>query len=644
MRKLTDRRVNIMIGTAGHIDHGKTELTRLLTGCDTDRLPEEKARGMSIDLGFAPWHASRERLVGIVDVPGHEGFIRNMVAGVTAIDIVLLVVAADDGVMPQTIEHLSIVELLGVDCGLVALTKVDLVDETQRELVADQVRELTQGTFLEGAAICPVSAKTGEGFDAFWHTLRELVESREPRATSGLFRLPVERRFVQRGRGTVVTGIPVSGEVRVGDTLELLPAGLKGRVRALECYKMEDDRARAGECVALNIADLSAEDVQRGDVLCEPGYYEPTRLVAARLHLLRTAAEPLRSRTAIRFHCGTAETMGRVVLLDQDQLPPGAEGLVELHLEAPTVVAPGDRYVLRLHSPVVTIGGGRVIGTHRRRLRRYQDGALADLRTAEATLAAPAERVHQALATAGERGASAADLAHSTLLSPRELPALMEALVAAGRAVPVQEGRRLLAAEAFDALAARLRETLADLHHREPHRAGMPLLALRQALATEQPVFDALLAQEAAAGRVRVAGEVVALAEHHVALDPEQERLLAAAEQAFLAQPFQTPAAEELAAMLRADARQVERLLTVLRERGALVEVEPGLFFHRDAIARAQELLVAELQRRAELLSPEFRDLLGTTRKWAIPLLDYFDRQGVTVRLNGKRVLKRKVE
>jgi len=454
----------------------------------------------------------------------------------------------------------------------------------------------------------------------------------------------VERRFVQRGRGTVVTGIPVSGEVRVGDTLELLPQGLKGRVRALECYKMEDDRARAGECVALNTADLSAEDVHRGDVLCEPGYFEPTRLVTAHLRLLRGAPEPLRSRTAIRFHCGTSEIMGRVVLLDHEQLPPGAEGLVEVQLEAPTVVAPADRYVLRLHCPVLTVGGGRVIGTHRRRLRRHQELVLADLRGAEAALDEPGARVHRALVSAGEHGASAADLARTTLLSPRELPALTEALTAAGRAVPVQEGRRLLAAEAFERLAARLRDVLADLHQREPHRAGMPLPALRQELGTEQPVFEALLAREVAAGTVRLEGEVAALAEHRVALDPEQERLLSVVEQTFTRKPFETPTAEELSTELRVDAEQVRRLLTVLRERGTLVEVEPGLCFHREAIARAQELLVTELQRRGELLSPEFRDLLGTTRKWAIPLLDYFDRQGVTVRLNGKRVLRRRVE
>ena len=349
----------IVIGTAGHIDHGKSTLVRALTGIDPDRLKEEKARGLTIDLGFAPLTLPDGRLVGIIDVPGHERFIKNMVAGASGIDLVVLVVAADDGVMPQTREHLSIMGLLGVKRGMIVLTKIDIVDEEMVELAEEDVRETVAGTFLEDAPLYRVSAISGEGFEPFKDALFAAAGKVEPRAADGVFRMPIQRVFTAKGFGTIVTGIPLSGSVKVGDTLEVLPGGMKGKVRGIQAYKQKWESARAGHSTAINLSDVSHKEVKRGCVASEPGFYRAARLIGARLTMLAHLDRPLQNRAAIRLHTGTIEAVGEVILLDAVELQPGETGLVQIRLEEPVVCAPGDAFILRLASPLMSLGGAR---------------------------------------------------------------------------------------------------------------------------------------------------------------------------------------------------------------------------------------------------------------------------------------------
>ena len=362
----------IIIGTAGHIDHGKSSLVRLLTGTDPDRWAEEKERGMTIDLGFARMTLPDGRQVGLVDVPGHERFLRNMVAGATGIDLVLLVVAADDGVMPQTREHLEIMDLLGVRDGLLVLNKIDLVEPGMADLAVEELREVTRGTFLEDAPVVRVSATTGEGIEQFKDQLEQRASALTPRQADGVFRMPVQRVFSAKGFGTILTGIPVSGSVRTGDLLEVLPRGGKGKVRGLQAYHEGTDQARAGHSTAVNLSDVDHKEVTRGAVLATPGYFKAQTMLGATLRILHSTLGGIGNRTPIRLHLGTAEVLGEVILLEQDQMEPGEEGLVQLRLEDPVICAPGDHFVLRRASPMETLGGGVILEESRYRLKRFK--------------------------------------------------------------------------------------------------------------------------------------------------------------------------------------------------------------------------------------------------------------------------------
>ncbi|MFQ6130923.1 MAG: selenocysteine-specific translation elongation factor [Armatimonadota bacterium] len=637
MRLKKAERINIMIGTAGHIDHGKTELTKLLTGCDTDRLQAEKERGMSLELGFAPWHTPDGRIVGIVDVPGHERFVRKMVAAATCIDLLLLVVAADDGVMPQTREHLEICTLLGLKRGLVALTKIDLVDELGRQLAMEDVAELLAGTFLEGAAVVPVSPISGEGFERFYQTLAELVADTPSRQTSGVFRMPVERRFVQKGVGTVVTGIPQAGSVSVDDTVELLPLGRTGRVRGLQVYRMEDETALAGECVALNVPDLDHKLIERGQVLAAPGYFSASTRVTGRLRLLPTA-KPLANRATVRFHTGMVEALGRAVLLERDLLAPGDDCLAQFILEQPVVAWTGDPFVVRLHSPVVTVGGGVVIDCQPRKLRRYQKPMLEGLRQCDRALTENRLLEHELL-RADSVPVSRQALARTMKLPPDELGAALEPLVAAGKVAEIGHRRDLCHVERLAPVRRSVLSLLADFHERQPLRLGMSRAEVEGELDVPEEVVGHLLTSLEAEGEIVREGRLCRLASHELELSAGQQQLLDRLERLYEGAGFATPSPAEAAQRVGSAESEAESAAALLCDRGILVEVEPGIVFHQQAVEKAKELLVEHIEQEGPLPSPTFRDLLGVTRKHAIPLLDYFDRIGLTTRVGNTRVL-----
>jgi selenocysteine-specific elongation factor len=638
----------VVIGTAGHIDHGKSTLVRALTGIDPDRLPEEKARGLTIDLGFAPFTLPDGRKVGIVDVPGHERFVRNMVAGATGIDVVLLVVAADDGVMPQTREHLQIMQLLGLSTGLVALTKVDAVEPEMAELAAEDVRALLAGTFLERAPILPISALTGQGMDALRAELARLAAAAEPRSAEGVFRMPIQRVFSVKGFGTVVTGIPVSGSVGLGDVLEILPpagagAAPRGKVRGIQAYQSSVERARAGHSTALNLADVDSKAVQRGCVAAAPGYFRPLAMVAGRFSALPGLDAPLANRTQVRFHTGTFDGAGELWLLDAESLAPGAQALVQVRLQEPVVCAPGDRFLVRLLSPERTLGGGVILEESRWRLKRFKHYVIEELALAEQALGSPIAELEAALARRPRELASVEEL-EVEIKRPREETRALLAELARGRKVhsPGKSGRWMHAEALAKGLAA-VREALAAHFRENPHRELVEVSALRERTGLAGELLEALLEEARARGELRLEpGGLVRAAARAAPADPKLEALAARAHALLAREPFAPPAQAELAPSLGAPEADVKKALQRLADTGRARRVDEGLWFAGEALERAKAAVAENCGKHGHLEIPELRDALGTSRKFLIPLLEWFDAQGFTVRQGGHRVLKRR--
>ena len=632
----------IVVGTAGHIDHGKSSLVRALTGIDPDRLKEERERGLTIDLGFARFELPDGRVLGIVDVPGHERFIRNMVAGATGTDLVLLVVAADDGVMPQTREHLDIMSLLGLRRGLIALNKVDLVDEDLVELAEEDVRSAVRGTFLEAAPIVRVSASTGAGLEELRGALATLAEQTEPRSPEGVFRMPVQRVFSKRGFGTVVTGIPVSGTVRVGDALEVLPAGQRGKVRGIHAYTEATDIGRAGHSTALNLTDVDRDRVRRGDVVATPGFFQPVRMVAVRLRVLPSLSRPVTNRMPVRLHTGTADPLGEAVLLDREELAPGEEGLLQIRLDEPVVCAPGDRFVLRLASPATTLGGGVILEESRYRLKRFKGFVIEELRHQETSLDSPAALLESTLARLGRELAPVESLARAIKRSRADTEALLEELRAEGRVAALGGPGRWIHVDRLEQASRRVRAALDEWFRGHGLRAVMEVLELRRVTGFEAGFLAALLAWEQEQGRLVVeAGGRVRPADREVALDPRTAERLSRVLEALERRAFQGPTAEELAAELELEPARVRELLALAVDEGRARDIGKGMFLSARHERLAEEAIAENCRRNGQLEIPELRDALGSTRKYLIPLLEYFDAKGVTLRQGPTRVLKR---
>ena len=637
-----------MVGTAGHIDHGKTELVRLLTGCDTDCLKEEKQRGMSIDLGFAPCSLADNANVGIVDVPGHERFIRNMVAGATSIDVVLLVVAADDGVMPQTREHLEVVQLLGVQRGLIALTKIDLVDQARRERAIQQIRDLVKGTFLQNAAIVPVSSITAQGFDAFYEALNEVVAHTPRRSTQGVFRLPIERIFAVKGYGTVVTGVPASGQVQLGDQLELIRVAsdeqdpnrrLTCRIRGLQVFGQNTESGLAGQCVAVNTAHVATGQIGRGDALVSPGYFQPTRIVTAELTLLSRMRKPLAKRTPVALHVGTSERQAKAVLLDQKELQPGQSCLVQLLLNGPIVAGPGDRFVIRTHSPRMTIGGGIVIDTTMPRRRKLTEKALDTFRSRRQHLGDPQGTVICLARQAGREGISKTDLQYASELKPKQFAACLEQGLQEGTLLSFQAGRMIAHTEVLEELQQSLTELLRDLHETEAHKTTFAVEQLAKQLYVSQALFAVVIENLLASGKLHGDSFQIGLADPQYQPAPPQQRAAEAVENVYRRCAARPPKLEELPALAGLDADTAQRGFRILIEQGKLLQISDKFAMHAEVVDQARKTLVEQLKENGQLISAEYKNLIDSERKFAIGLLDYFDRLGITIRRGNIRVL-----
>jgi len=628
---------HVIVGTAGHVDHGKTALVKALTGIDTDTQPEEQARGVTIDVGFAYWKDS----VTLIDVPGHERFIKNAVTGASSIDLALFVVAADDGIMPQTREHLAILRLLGIPRGVVALTKTDLVEPDWVELVTEELRELFAETFLATAPIVPVSSTTGVGIESLRAELETAIATVTARRDPGAFRLPVDRVFSVAGFGTVVTGTILAGSVRPRDELVLQPQGRTVRVRGVQVHGQYVSAAGVGLRAAINVSDLDVADVDRGDTLASAGYFPATYMLDARLDILADAPAPLQHRDRVRLHLGPREVLARVVLLDAETLAAGEHGYVQFRLETPGVAAHGDRFVIRRYSPAQTMGGGVILDPSPRKHRRQQPEVLATLR--ELDNVDTDRPLEEFLRSAGDSGRYAQEVARLLGASVDTVRNGLQTLVAAGQAATFDDraADRYVHIDAWRPMCDAILAGLTAFHQAESLKTGMRGEALRLQVARHcvQTVYDAALASLVAAGQVRTQASQVSLANHQIELSTELESLRQRVEKLLQDRGPVPPNEAEIVGLLQANPAEVRAVIAVMQDRGMIVRLADHLLFAANVVRELEAKLVGYLQEHGQIEVSAFRELAGTTRKYAVPLLNHFDSMGVTVREESVRRL-----
>ena len=634
----------IILGTAGHIDHGKTTLIKALTGIDTDRLKEEKERGITIELGFAHLRLSNGQELGIVDVPGHEKFVRHMVAGATGIDLVVLVVAADEGVMPQTREHLEICELLKVKHGLVVLTKTDLVeDEDWLELVKEDIRDFLQDTSMASAVIVSVSAVTGEGLSLLVKELERLCELVEARSSSGDFRLAVDRFFTMKGFGTVVTGTAISGKVITGDTLYVYPQQLKTKVRGVQVHNREVNEAVSGQRTAINLQGLEKAVLERGNVLATPDSLISSYMVDVRLQHLENAPRALKNRAKVRFHAGTNEIMGTLIILDADELTPGASGYAQLRLDKPVAVRYGDRFVLRSYSPMRTIGGGQVLHPAPVKRKRMVEATLQTLAILER--GEPAEIVELHLEDAGFTGIGERELSMLANVPEKQLRRLLQDLTSRGKSIQFdRERHRFVHRDVLGKLAQLLMGKLEGFHRREPLRAGMNKeeLFARMPGGVDAKLFNELTQRLAREDNIIQEKDLVRLASHQVALAGKQEKVREKIESIYREAGLQPPFFREVAQSLGVPDGEARQILNWMLEQGLLVKVKEDMYFHHANLEALKGRLIEFFDGWEEITTPQFKELTRTTRKYTIPLLEFLDATRFTIRVGDVRRLRQK--
>lgn len=635
---MSETRKSVIVGTAGHIDHGKSTLIEALTGTHPDRLEEEKRRGITIDLGFAFLEEEGVRY-GFVDVPGHERFVKNMLAGASGIDLVLLVIAADELIRPQTREHFDICRLLGVERGVIALTKCDLADSDTRELARLEVEEFVQGTFLAGAPIVEVSAKTGQGLAELKAALRNAAREVHAKDTARYFRLPIDRSFAVKGFGSVVTGTLFSGQVSVGEEVELLPAGKVLRVRGLQTGGKSVERAEAGQRTAVNLAGIEHTAIQRGMVLSARGRLRTTRRADVRLELL-PGAPALKHRARVHFHAGTLETIGEVYLLGSRELAAGEKALAQIRLQDDAVLVRGDRFIIRQFSPVVTIGGGTVLDPQARRFSAKDTGRAQFLATLEG---GAREEILRAMAERNVLGITAGEVIVRTGWLEAEVQAAAKALAEKQRIRVVSNEPLILLSEArFSEIAKQLLAKVERFHKENPLLPGITREELKASLGrrVRPETFAAAVQLLTEQKKLSVQGEFVKKAGAEITLAPEEVRAKEQIVQAFAKAGLAVPSVKEVLAQLKIETARAEKLLQILLREKALVRVSADLIFHHEALENLSGLLAQYKKSKGERIGvPAFKELTGVTRKYAIPLLEHLDRQRLTRRAGDERVI-----
>ncbi|MBI5675974.1 MAG: selenocysteine-specific translation elongation factor [Nitrospirae bacterium] len=622
----------VILGTAGHIDHGKSALVKALTGTDPDRLKEEKERGITIDLGFADLSYPDGLKVGIIDVPGHERLIKNMLAGAGGIDIVLMVIAADEGIMPQSREHLAICNLLKVKKGIVAVTKSDLVDKEWLGLVTEEVREFVKGTFLEDAEIMGVSSKTGENLALLKEKIKAAASGVEPKHEKAIFRLPVDRVFTLKGFGTVVTGTSVSGSIGIDDAVEILPGGMMTKVRGLQSHGQTIDRAYAGQRVAVNLQGVSKDDIQRGDVLATPGKIKPSYIIDAGVELLKDSAIPLlKNRSLVHFHSGSSEMTGRIIIYGNESLKAGESALCQFRFPTPVALVAGDRYIIRRFSPLQTIGGGEVHDPSPKRRKKQEDiegqnifweGSLTEKLSAKVL-----QKGIYGIAPQEFEGWIKADLP--------DIKSAVAALVKEGEVIICEE--RLIHKDIFDDFSAGIIALLKDFHSKNPLKPGMLKEELRSSFqGIEQRLFDGLLAK---VKDIVVDKDIIRSGSFRLSLSEGNKETREKILKAIDAAEFQPPTDEELAALVKVDKKEVSEILKIMAKEGILVRIKDSIYISKSNHAKMMEKLKGFYAKKAEMTVGEFRDILNTSRKYALPFLEYLDSNRITMRVGDVRKL-----
>ena len=621
---------HVIVGTAGHVDHGKTLLVKALTGIDTDRLVEEKKRGITIDLGFAHLDFEDGTQAGLVDVPGHEKFIKNMLAGAGGIDLAMLVVAADEGFMPQTVEHLGILSLLGIREGLVVITKADMVDPEWVEMIAEDVRERVKGTFLEGKPIMAVSAYTGQGIAELRQYLHKLVKDAAEKNLRTPFRLPVDRVFSVDGFGTVVTGTLIEGSVRKDEIAELVPSGLRAKVRSIQVHGKDTDTACAGQRVAMNLAGLKKTDVQRGDTVARPDTVKTSRMLDVRLQNLKNSQRTILTQSQVHFYHGASVMLAKVVLLDRESLLPGDSCYAQLRLTEPLASKRGDRFVIRFYSPLETIGGGVILDEAPLRHKAGDSSVLEALAIRES--GSGNQKLVQVIAGFGYALPNKQKLCGELNLEEAELQEQLEELVALGKVLELLPDR-YLAASVLDQAWDGCRKLLEAYHTANPLHAGMKLAELRQKLlpGTELAVADGVLAELAAEGRIKRVADRYAMAEFTVHFTKRQNAIRDKLLQTYRKADLEVPGVDEVYPMfLPKEKEDCKQVLESLISSGQLVMLTPQLYYHHQTFDRVLEQTRAFFAEKEELTLAEFRDMLGTSRKYALAVLEYYDRNKMT--------------
>ncbi|MFM9903146.1 MAG: selenocysteine-specific translation elongation factor [Pyrinomonadaceae bacterium] len=631
--------MDVIVGTAGHIDHGKTALVKALTGVDADRLPEEKRRGITVDLGFAELSIGDVHL-GFVDVPGHERFVKNMLAGAGGIDIVILVIAADEGVMPQTREHFAICRLLGIDAGIVALTKTDLVDAETLELAKLDAADLVAGSFLENAPVVEVSSKTGAGMDQLIEAIGQKANSLPERNDQFATRLAIDRSFSMKGFGAIVTGTLASGEIREGAEMELFPAGKRVRVRGLQTHGRIARSATAGQRTAVNLGGIDHSAIVRGMTLAEPGTMRPTQIVDTEIEILPDAARPLRSRQRVRVHIGTAEVLARIQILNETgEIAAGERAFAQLRLETRVVAIPGERFIIRRYSPQTTIGGGRIVNAlaekHRRKDFEIVTSDLRDLTNATGDNAAI---VKLFLTMSGPKGLNFHDLQIRTGLQNEILNTAIQTNITA-KAI-VAAGGYFVGEAAFAALRSSTEKTLTDFHNAQPIAKGMPRENLRNSVFAFLPddIFQAVIAS---LENIVAENDTIRMTAHRAEFSPEEIFIISNLRETYRGAGLAVPSLSDALAAATANTSQARKLFQTFLDSGEIIKVTEDLFFERTVI----EKLVGLIQQYGDK-SPDrtidvskFKELAGVSRKYAIPLLEYFDRRKITQRVGDKRII-----
>jgi selenocysteine-specific elongation factor len=632
---------HVIAGTAGHIDHGKSALVEALTGTNPDRLEEEKRRGITIDLGFAFLDLGSVRL-GFVDVPGHERFVRNMLAGVGGIDFVLFVIAADESIKPQTREHFDICRLLGISRGIIAITKSDKVSSDLLDTVRLEIEEFVRGSFLESAPIVAVSARSGAGIEDLKKELLRVAQAVSARDEKRSFRLPIDRAFAMKGFGTVVTGTLVSGTLRIEEEVQLYPTRKRARVRGLHSGGKQIEQAVAGQRTAANLAGIERDEIKRGMVLATPGIFDPTARLDANITLL-ASARPLKNRARVHLHQGTAESIAEITLLsERAALAPGKTAFAQVQLDGPVLALPGDRFILRQLSPVVTIGGGTVLDTRPVRHRRNDDNVKTFLETLER---GDKEDTLFALTNALPQGSTFTEILSRTGWTPAEIRGAAEELASSKRVRVLGDAAStnfiVMSAQRFADCVARVRKAIDDFHTANPLLPGIPKQELRSRAANSRAeVFQAALDDLLNARAIVLSGDLVQRAGREIALSPDETRAKELIEREFANAGLAVPSFAAVLAKLPVESRRAQKILQILLREKVLVKVADDLVFHQAAVARLLDTLAKyRKERGARLPIGAFKEITGVSRKYAIPLLEYLDREHLTRRVGDERVI-----